>query len=65
MILVSGSYKLTQSFPKFETYGLMSQINRCAVSIPSNISEGNSNSTDRYFNKYLEDSLGSMFEWET
>ena len=31
MELVSESYKLTRSFPKFETYGLMSQMNRCAV----------------------------------
>ncbi|MBR9845645.1 MAG: four helix bundle protein [Algicola sp.] len=39
MELVSESYKSTRSFPKFETYGLMNQMNRCAVSIPSNISE--------------------------
>lgn len=65
MELVSESYKITRSFPKFETYGLMSQMNRCAVSIPSNISEGTSKSTDKHFNKYLEISLGSAFEWET
>ena len=40
-------------------------MNRCAVSIPSNISEGSSKSTDRHFKKYLENSLGSDFEWET
>ena len=65
MKLVSESYKLTRSFPKFETYGLMSQMNRCAVSIPSNISKGTSKNSDKHFNKYLEDSLGSTFEWET
>lgn len=65
MQLVSESYKLTRSFPKFETYGLMSQMNRSAVSIPSNISEGSSKSSSKHFNKYLEDSLGSAFEWET
>lgn len=66
MELVSESYKTTRGFPKFETYGLMSQMNRCAVSIPSNISEGTSKSSDKHFNKYLEDdSLGSAFEWET
>lgn len=59
MELVSESYKLTRSFPKFETYGLMSQMNRCAVSIPSNISEGTSKSSNRYFSNYLEHSLGS------
>ena len=65
MQLVSESYKLTRSFPKFETYGLMSQMNRCAVSIPSNISEGTSKSTNKHFSNYLEHSLGSAFEWET
>jgi four helix bundle protein len=65
MLLVSESYKLTRTFPEFESYGLTSQMNRCAVSIPSNISEGSSKSSDKHFNKYLEDSLGSAFEWET
>ncbi|MEM6515684.1 MAG: four helix bundle protein, partial [Bacteroidota bacterium] len=40
--LVQESYKLTRTFPKFEQFGLISQMNRCAVSIPSNISEGTS-----------------------
>ncbi|RLD27304.1 MAG: diversity-generating retroelement protein bAvd family protein [Bacteroidetes bacterium] len=65
IILVSESYKLTKTFPDFERFNLVSQMNRCAVSIPSNISEGSSKSTNRYFKKYLEDSLGSAFEWET
>ncbi|MEM9679318.1 MAG: four helix bundle protein [Bacteroidota bacterium] len=63
--LVAKSYKLTKTFPDFEKYGLATQMNRCAVSIPSNIAEGSSKSTDKHFNKYLEDSLGSAFEWET
>ena len=63
--LVSRSYKLTRTFPNSEKFGLVSQMNRCAVSIPSNIAEGSSKSTDKHFNKYLEDSLGSAFEWET
>lgn len=63
--LVSESYKLTRSFPDFEKFGLISQMNRCAVSIPSNIAEGSSKSSNKHFNKYLEDSLGSAFEWET
>lgn len=65
MELVSQSYKLTRTFPDFEKFGLSAQMNRCAVSIPSNIAEGSSKSTDKHFNKYLEDSLGSAFEWET
>ncbi len=63
--LVTESYKLTLTFPEYERYGLISQMNRCAVSIPSNIAEGSSKSTDKHFRKYIEDSLGSAFEWET
>ena len=65
MELVSDSYKLTKSFPDFEKFGLASQMNRCAVSIPSNIAEGSSKKSDVHFNKYLEVRLGSAFEWET
>jgi len=63
--LVSQSYALTKSFPEFEKFNLISQMNRCAVSIPSNIAEGSSKSTDIHFKKFLEISLGSAFEWET
>ncbi len=65
MELVSESYKITKDFPDFEKFGLASQMNRCAVSIPSNIAEGSSKSSDIHFKKYLEVSLGSAFEWET
>lgn len=40
-------------------------MNRCSVSIASNISEGSSKRTDRHFIKFLDDSLGSAYEWET
>jgi four helix bundle protein len=40
-------------------------MNRCSVSMASNISEGSSKRTDTHFAKYLDDSLGSAFEWET
>ncbi|TDU39681.1 four helix bundle protein [Gelidibacter sediminis] len=63
--LVQHNYRLTRTFPDFEKFALVTQMNRCAVSIPSNIAEGSSKSTNRHFNKYLEDSLGSAFEWET
>lgn len=65
MSLVQENYKLTRTFPDFEKFVLVSQMNRCAISIPSNISEGSSKSTDKHFNKFLENSLGSAFEWET
>jgi four helix bundle protein len=65
MQLVSETYKMTRKFPDFERFGLSQQLNRCSVSIPSNIAEGTSKSSDKHFGKYLEDSLGSAFEWET
>ncbi len=63
--IVQDSYRLTRTFPDYEQFGLVVQMNRCAIFIPSNIAEGSSKSTDRHFNKYLVDSLGSAFEWET
>ena len=63
--LVNDNYTLTKTFPESERFNLISQMNRCAVSIPSNISEGSSKSTNKHFKKFLENSLGSAFEWET
>lgn len=65
MDLVSISYSMTKQFPDYEKFGLARQMNRCAISIPSNIAEGSSKSTNRHFTNYLEHSLGSSFEWET
>ncbi len=65
MNLVDETYKLIATFPDSERFNLISQLARCSVSIPSNIAEGTSKSTDKHFNKYIEDSLGSTFEWET
>ncbi len=65
MDIVSDTYKMVNSFPSFERFNLVSQITRCAVSIPSNIAEGTSKSSDKHFNNYLEISLGSAFEYET
>lgn len=63
--LIDENYKLTSTFPDYEKFGLRTQMNRCSVSIASNISEGTSKSTDRHFIKFLDDSLGSAYEWET
>lgn len=63
--LVLDTYKVTKAFPQEERFGLTSQLNRCSVSIPSNIAEGTSKSTVKHVKTYLETSLGSAFEWET
>jgi len=59
------SFKLTESFPKEEKFGLSVQITKAAVSIPSNIAEGSSRSSEKDYNRFIEISLGSSFEMET
>lgn len=65
MSIVRETYKMVKAFPDVERYNLTGQLIRCSVSIPSNIAEGSSKSTDKHFNRFLENSLGSAFEWET
>ncbi|HPH89745.1 MAG TPA: four helix bundle protein [Ferruginibacter sp.] len=59
------SLKLAGAFPKEEKYGLTSQVSRASVSIPSNIAEGSSRSSEKDYKRFLEFSLGSSFELET
>jgi four helix bundle protein len=59
------SIKLTGAFPKEEKYGLSSQISRASVSVPSNVAEGSSRSSEKDYRRFLEISLGSSFELET
>jgi four helix bundle protein len=63
--LAKETYRITKIFPKSEVYGLSSQLQRCAVSVSSNIAEGTSRGTDKHFKHYFESALGSAFEWET
>src|SRR5690606_15892641 len=63
--LAKETYSITKIFPKSEIYSLTSQMQRAAVSISSNIAEGTAKSTDRNFIQFLENSLGSAYEWET
>lgn len=65
ILLAKEVYIVTSQFPKEERYGLISQINRCSVSVPSNIAEGSSRSSDKEFSHFLKISLGSLFELET
>ena len=59
------SIKLTSAVPKEEKYGLVSQISRASVSIPSNVAEGSSRSSEKDYRRFLDMSLGSSFELET
>jgi four helix bundle protein len=63
--LSQAIYLLTGSFPKEELFGLSSQMRRASVSIPSNIAEGASRSTEAAFSHFIEISIGSAFELET
>lgn len=65
MELVDKIYTLCERFPKSEQYGLVQQIQRSAVSIPSNIAEGNSRDSAKECSRFLQISLGSAFELET
>lgn len=65
MELCNDVFGITKSFPKSEIYSLASQMNRSAISIPSNIAEGSSRKSSKEFKRYLEISLGSLFELQT
>lgn len=58
-------YRIIDYLPPEEKYGLRSQISRAAISIPSNIAEGCSRSSELEFKRFLEIALGSVFELET
>jgi four helix bundle protein len=63
--LVKKIYLVTAKFPKEETYGLMSQMRRSAVSIPSNIAEGKGRQTRNEYIRFLYIASGSIAELET
>jgi four helix bundle protein len=65
MVLVEEIYKLTNDFPEYEKFGIISQMRRCAVSIPSNIAEGSKRGTLKDFNNFLYNAFGSGAELET
>jgi four helix bundle protein len=63
--LVETVYRCTAEFPKSETFGLSAQMRRAAVSIPSNIAEGQARSSSKELLPFLSFSLGSLAELET
>lgn len=60
--LAKEIYKLTNEFPENEKYGLVSQLKRASVSIPSNIAEGSGRETKKDFIHFLIQARGSLFE---
>ncbi len=65
MDLVVRVYELTRDFPDRELYGLVSQMRRAAVSIPSNIAEGKGRTSNKELAHFLSNARGSICELET
>lgn len=65
IIIANNIYGVTEAFPKKEVYGLCNQMQRAAVSIPSNIAEGSSRTSSIEYAHFLEIAIGSAFEVET
>lgn len=65
IILTEAVYESTKAFPKEELYGLVAQLRRTAVSIPSNIAEGFARRHNKEYKQFLHISLGSCAELTT
>jgi four helix bundle protein len=65
MSLARQAYTLTRGLPKSEAYGLLTQVRRAAVSVPSNIAEGHGRLTDSQFRHFLGNARGSLYEMQT
>ena len=64
-LFCSQIYLVTTDFPDNEKFGLTNQLRRASVSIPSNIAEGCSRSSNKDFSRFLEIAIGSIYEIET
>ncbi len=63
--LATFVYQITETFPKSEIYGLISQMRRAVVSVPSNIAEGAARFSSKEFAQFLNITGGSLSEWDT
>ncbi|MFH6934903.1 four helix bundle protein [Flavobacterium sp. YO12] len=64
-LFCSKIYSITSTFPNDEKFGIINQLRRAAVSIPSNIAEGSSRNSNKDFARFLEIAIGSAYEVET
>ena len=65
MKLAKAAYRLSNELPRKEAYGLISQLQRAAVSVPSNVAEGHGRLTDLQFRHFLGNARGSLCELQT
>jgi four helix bundle protein len=65
MDLAEHVYHQTQTFPKYELYGLTSQLRRAAVSVPANIAEGHAQDSTKLYLRHISITMGSLAELET
>jgi four helix bundle protein len=65
MQLAKVVYQCTDKFPKQEIYGIVSQLRRCSVSIPSNIAEGHARTSTLEYLQHISIAMGSLAELET
>ena len=65
MVIVEDIYRITSKFPNYELYGLVSQMRRSAVSLPSNVAEGFTRKHNKEYTQFLYIALSSSAELET
>ena len=64
-LFCSDIYAITSNFPDTEKFGIINQLRRASVSVPSNIAEGASRKSNKDFSRFLEITIGSIYEIET